>query len=76
MTRIIVDAQLCRKLLEFTGPMDLCDESGRLVGMFTPASMVPPPDYTEPPLTEEEWRRRQDQEDFSTEEVLARLEGL
>lgn len=76
MTRVTVDAELRSRLRNFLEPLDLCDESGRLVGTFRPARMAPPPDYTEPPLSEEEWQRRQRQEDFSTDEVLARLEHL
>lgn len=34
MTRVIVDAQLRGKLLDFSEPLDLCDEAGRIVGRF------------------------------------------
>jgi hypothetical protein len=76
MTRVTVDAQLRSKLLNLSEPLDLCDEAGRLVGFFTPISNVPPPGYTEPPLSNEEWKRRQEGPDYSIDEVLARLEGL
>jgi hypothetical protein len=76
MTPITVDAELRTKLLNFSEPLDLRDESGRLVGMFTPISAGPPPGYSEPPLSEEEWKRRSQERGYTTEEVLARLERL
>ncbi|HQU45335.1 MAG TPA: hypothetical protein PK867_21140 [Pirellulales bacterium] len=76
MTRITVDAELRSRLLNLSEPLDLCDESGRLVGIFTPVSTSPPPGYSEPPLSEEEWKRREEEPGYSIEEVLARLERL
>ncbi|HEV3341388.1 MAG TPA: hypothetical protein VG125_13550 [Pirellulales bacterium] len=73
MTQITVDAELRSKLLNLSEPLDLCDESGRLIGMFMPISSSPPPGYSEPPLSEEEWKRREQEPGYSTEEVLARL---
>ena len=68
--------QNCAKLLDLREPLDLCDESGRLIGMFTPIFAAPPPGYSEPPLSEEEWKRRQEGPDYSIDEVLERLERL
>lgn len=76
MTRIIVDAQLREKLMDLRQPLDLCDESGRVVGSFIPLGVAPASGYSEPPLSEEEWRRREEGPDFSIEEVIARLEKL
>lgn len=76
MTRVTVDAQMRTTLRGFSEPLDLCDASGRIVGRFVPVSTAPPPGYTEPPLSEEEWKRRQEGPDYSTDEVLARLEQL
>lgn len=58
MTRITVDSELRSKLLDLNEPLDLYDESGRIVGMFMPIGVAPPPGYSEPPLSEEEWKRR------------------
>ncbi|HVA44942.1 MAG TPA: hypothetical protein VNH11_01025 [Pirellulales bacterium] len=76
MTRITIDAELRSKLLNLSQPLDLCDETGRVVGIFTPVSTSPPPGYDEPPLSEEEWKRREEGPDYSIDEVLARLERL
>ena len=72
MTRIMVDAELRSKLLNLREPLHFCDESGRVVGFFTPVSTAAPPGYSEPPLSEEEWKRREQEPGYSTEEVLAR----
>jgi hypothetical protein len=37
MTRIILDAGLRQKLNNLREPLELCDESGRVLGRFTPA---------------------------------------
>jgi hypothetical protein len=76
MTRITVDGVLRGKLLNLSEPLDLCDEAGRVIGVFTPISTSAPPGYSEPPLSEEEWNRRQEGPDYSIDEVIARLERL
>jgi hypothetical protein len=69
MTKVTVDATLQGKLNNLTHPVELCDESGRLVGQFIP-------NLVEPRLDEEELERREREPDFSTAEVLAHLEKL
>lgn len=76
MTRITVDPELRMKPLDLSEPLDLCDESGRIVGMFMPINVTPPSGYREPPLSEEEWTRRQQEPGYTTEELLARLNSL
>lgn len=76
MTRITVDSELRNKLLDLNEPLDFYDESGRMIGMFVPISAAAPPGYSEPPLSEEEWARRQQESGFTTDEVLARLKQL
>lgn len=76
MTRITVDELLRQKLLGLEQPLEMCDASGKVVGVFTP---IPVPSSTgggEPQLSEQELRRREQEPDFSTAEVLARLEKL
>lgn len=65
MTQILLDEVLRKKLLELRQPLELCDESGRVVGRVTPV---------EPQLSEEELQRREQEPEFSTAEVLAQLE--
>lgn len=76
MSRIIVDIQTRSKLLNLTQPLDLCDESGRLLGVFTPLSDLEAAERARPPITEEELARRLHEPDYSTQEVLAYLEKL
>lgn len=76
MTKITVDAELRSKLLNMSEPLYLCDESGHIDGEFTPVNTRLPPGYTEPPLSEEEWKRRQEGPDYGIDEVIARLEQL
>jgi hypothetical protein len=78
MTRVIVDEALRNKLLDFAEPLDLCDESGRVLAQVFPA--VDPSEYelVEPPISEEELRRLEDpnQRRYTTAEVLEHLERL
>ncbi len=76
MTRVILSAELRSMLFDLSRPLDLCDETGRVLGTFLPSPGLPRRDYDEPPLTEEEWRRREQEPDYSTDEVIARLEKL
>lgn len=76
MTQVTIDAELRSKLLNLNEPLYLCDESGHIVGKFTPLDTRLPPGCVEPPLGEEEWKRRAQEPGYSIEEVLARLESL
>lgn len=76
MTTLTVDAQLRSKLLDFSEPLNLCDETGRVVGRFTPVSTAPPVGYSEAPLSKEEWKRRREEPGCRIEEILAKLERL
>jgi hypothetical protein len=69
MAKLTLDAALLSKLISLTHPVELCDDSGRLVGQFIPA-------LVEPQLTEEELERCEKEPEFSTAEVLAHLEKL
>ncbi|MBI1902735.1 MAG: hypothetical protein HYS13_16670 [Planctomycetia bacterium] len=55
MTRVTIDDSLCAKLDGVSGPVELCDNSGRVVGKFLPsgepATLWP---QDECPYTEEE----------------------
>jgi hypothetical protein len=78
MTQVIVDDALRSKLLNFSQPLQFCDDSGRVLGRF-----VPEPDLSEwetasPDISEEELQRRlnSNEKRYSTAEVLAHLEQL
>ena len=78
MTRITLDAGLLHKLLDLTQPLELCDESGRLLARVLPA--IDPSLYEglEPQISKEELQRRKQHKGttYTTAEVLARLEKL
>jgi len=77
MTRVLIDANLPPKLLQLTDPMELCDESGRVVGRYFPVMDLSEYEPWEPPISEEELlRREQSDQWYSTEEVLAHLKSL
>jgi hypothetical protein len=78
MTRIILDATLRSKLPDLSQPLELCDESGKVVARVTP--VFDPSEYEPqepPPLSEEELRRREKSDRwYTTEQVLAHLKSL
>jgi hypothetical protein len=78
MGRIIVDEALRAKLQNFSTPLELCDESGRVLGRLFPAIDLSQYEPWEPPISDEELRRREqsDEKRYTTAEVLARLEKL
>jgi hypothetical protein len=77
MTQIIVDATTGNKLRDLAQPAELLDQSGQVLGHFTPAPDLPAALTEEPRLSEEEWQQLEQQaETYSTSEVLAHLEKL
>jgi hypothetical protein len=84
MTRVTLDAELRRRLLDLSQPLELCDESGNVVGRFVPAYLMEGQSVEEelrrqqPPLSEEELERRRNSTGptYTTAEVLAYLENL
>ncbi|HVC92240.1 MAG TPA: hypothetical protein VND64_01050 [Pirellulales bacterium] len=74
MTRITLDAETRAKLLNLIEPLDLCDETGRVLGTYTPLAF--PEDDDEPQLSDEELRRRAQGPGYTTDEVIAYLESL
>jgi hypothetical protein len=76
MTRVILDEAMKKKLYDLQQPLEICDTTGKVLGRFTPADEPPTNRPREPQLSEEELVRREQEPDFSTEEVLAYLEKL
>ena len=78
MTRVTLDAETRGKLLNLAEPLELCDESGRVLARVLPA--YDPEEYgpLEPQISQEELKRRLQSKSktYSTEEVLAQLERL
>jgi hypothetical protein len=61
MVKITVDDTLLAKLHNLDLPLELCDESGRVLGHFTPAVDQAAYEGVESPTSEEELRRRSQQ---------------
>jgi hypothetical protein len=81
MTRITIDADLRQKLMNFTTPLELCDEGGHVLGHLMPSTpWSDPEDWVEitPPVTEEEMQRRlsSDEPTYSTSELIEKLKRV
>jgi hypothetical protein len=57
MTKVIVDEVLRTKLHNLTEPLELCDESGRVLGQVFPVLDLSDYEPWEPPMSEEELQR-------------------
>ena len=77
MVRITIDEEMRDKLLSSGEIVELCDESGRVLGMVLPQQDNPLEGWTPitPDFTEEELQRRCESEGptISTQELIARL---
>jgi hypothetical protein len=58
MTQLIVNADMLAKLKGLSGPLELCDEKGQVLGRFIPENLRPSPADLEPEISYEELRRR------------------
>lgn len=77
MTRITLDAEMRKRLGDLQQPIELCDETGRVVGHVFPARDLSEYDLTEPPLDMDEVRRQLNEEPrYTTKQVLEHLENL
>lgn len=70
MTKITLDSTLRQRLPDLSKPFEVCDETGKAMGRFIPAS--------DPPINREEIERRKQNKgkSYTTAEVLAHLEKL
>jgi hypothetical protein len=78
MTRVILDAETRSKLLNLAEPLELCDESGRVLARVLPEYDLKEYGPLEPQISREELERRlqSNGRTYTTEEVLAYLERL
>jgi hypothetical protein len=75
MTRVILDQATLAKLNGLKQPVELCDESGRTLGYFSPAVDRSLYDRVQVPISEEELQRRERELGGRTlAEILADLE--
>ncbi len=77
MNKVTIDRITLERLNRLGERLEICDESGRTLGYFTPANDHSLYEGVEPPVTEEELQRReQEAETYSTAEVVERLKKL
>ncbi len=78
MTKVTIEASFRGKFLDFKEPLELCDESGKVVGRFLPSVGEPEYEGLESKITKEELLRRKasGEQTYSTAEVMQRLENL
>lgn len=78
MTRITLDSDLRSKLLDLSRPLELCDESGRVLARLLPTLDPSQFEGLEPQISREELelRKQHKGKTYTTAEVLAHLEAL
>jgi hypothetical protein len=77
MRSVPVDDVLRSKLANFTVPLAICDESGRVLARVVPQPDLSDYELTEPCISDEELRRRKNSAQwYTTAQVLEHLRGL
>ena len=80
MTRVTIDAHIRKILLDFSKPLELCDESGSILGKLIPAKPdIADDDWIDltPDLTDEELEKEIDSgEGYSTQELIAEIKRM
>jgi hypothetical protein len=75
MTRIVINAEIRKLLHNLSEPVELCDDTGRVVARVTPAVDLSEWDVAEPEDDEAELQRREKEiESFTTDEVISYLQ--
>jgi hypothetical protein len=84
MKRIIADAELRKKLMYFTTPIEFCDETGQVIARLTPSTPWNDPDNwtnwkeVTPDASDEELQRRfnSDAPSYSTQELIDQIKRV
>ena len=77
MKSVPVDDVLRSKLANFTVPLAICDESGRILARVLPQPDVSDYELTGPQISDDVVRRRKNSDHwYTTAEVLEHLRGL
>jgi hypothetical protein len=80
MTRVTVDANVQKLFLNFTTPLDLCDESGAVRAKLVPCSAEDPDEWIDltADISDEEIKREIESGDegYSTEELIAEIKKM
>ena len=74
MDPIFPDQKMLDRFEKADAPVPFCKKDGTIIGYFTPA--LPKPLFDEPMMTLEELQRREQEEEYTYEEVLQHLETL
>ena len=76
MVRVTVDAAFCSQLGGLDSPLELCDETGRVVGHFIPQQDRSIYEGVESPVSDEELERRfRDESGRPLDDILRDLDG-
>lgn len=77
MNQIVIDNETKSRLGDCENPVELCDESGRVLARLTPVYTMDDALACAPPMTEEELQNIENGGKwYTTEEVLNHLENL
>jgi hypothetical protein len=81
MTRVTIDEEMQKKLLDCAKPLELCNEAGVVLARLTPSTpWTNPGDWEEltPPVSDEELQRRLNSNEptHSTQEVIEMLKKI
>jgi hypothetical protein len=75
MKKLILDSTFRSKLGDLNEPLELCDETGKALGRFTPLTELEMLYRSEPQFCEEELLKIEQEPDMSTAELLEHLEN-
>jgi hypothetical protein len=81
VTRITVDKEMREKLLNFSRPLELCNEAGMILARLVPSTPLSnPEDWEEltPMPTDEDIQRRIDSNErtYSTQELIEKIKHM
>jgi hypothetical protein len=80
MKKIVIDAEMRKKLLYFMTPLELCDEDGQVLARLTPSTPWNDPDNWKwaADITKEEPAEgiNPDEPTLSTQELIDRIKGM
>jgi hypothetical protein len=77
MSRLTIPASLSGQLSSLSQSVELCDETGRVLGMFLPSPDPSEYERVEPDFSEEELQRQERSEKwYTTAQVIKHLESL
>jgi hypothetical protein len=78
MSKIVVESALRKEFQKVYYPVEVCDETGHVIGRFYPSLDLSEYELISPEISDEEMERRlnSNEKRYTTAEVLAFLEKL